>query len=201
MLIIGLTGGTGSGKGRVCQLFSKLGINSIDTDKVAREVCNIGKPCLDELVNVFGSQILNNDKSLNRKKLASIVFSDKEKLQILNSITHRYILGEARIWLNEQKQTEQIAAIVDAPLLFESGFDKECDVIISVIADKSLRTQRLIERDNITTEEITKRINNQHDDKFYTDNADYVIVNNGSLSDLEISVKQVYDKLFKKDTK
>lgn len=199
MKVIGLTGGTGSGKGLVCQCFQKHNINSIDTDKVAREVCDVGKPCLLELVSVFGETILNQDSSLNRKALASIVFSDKDKLSKLNSITHRYILDTARLWLKEQQRQNKPAAIVDAPLLFESGFDKECDVIISVVSDKKERIARLLERDGITKEQIQKRFDNQHDDEFYKKNSHYVITNNGTKDELQAEVDALFSLLFKED--
>lgn len=198
MKIIGLTGGTGAGKGCVCKKFLQYNISSLDTDKVSRQVCAKGTPCLNELLSFFGKDILNEDGTLNRKTLGSIVFSDKEKLQVLNSITHRYILSAARDWLKKQEAEGKIAAIIDAPLLYESGFDKECDVIVAVISDRALRTQRITTRDNISTDDANKRLNNQGDDGFYTKSADYVITNNGTLDDLDPQIENIYNDLFKK---
>lgn len=199
MIVIGLTGGTGSGKGCVCQKFLKYNISSIDTDKVSRDVCAKGMPCLNELEKIFGSQILNPDNSLNRKKLASIVFSDKEKLNILNLISHKFILNDVRKWLENEKHNGKKAAIVDAPLLYESGFDKECDIIIAVISDIEIRKQRILKRDNLSTEEIKQRLKNQGNDEFYTKKADYVIVNNGSLDNLETQIDTIFTKIFGKE--
>ena len=196
MIVIGLTGGMGSGKSSVSRLFLKYGINSIDTDLVSRNVCKPGMPCLVELTNVFGDRILNTDCSLNRKKLASIVFSDKEKLKLLNSVTHKYILTSVRQWLDCEKQSGRAAAIVDAPLLYESGFDKECDIVISVISDKTTRIKRVMDRDNSSFEDAKKRFDNQLTDNFYTKNANYVITNNGSLHDLEIQIDRIYTSIF-----
>ena len=198
MLVIGITGGTGSGKGFVCRLFEKLGINSIDTDQTSRQVCGAGMPCLIELAQTFGNDILNPDGSLNRKKLASIAFSDKQKHLILNKITHFHILNEVRNQLNIERENGKAAAIVDAPLLYESGFDKECDVIIAVTADESIRIKRIIERDNISIDEIKQRLSKQGDDSFYTQKANYVITNNGSADDLQKQVEAVYNSIFKK---
>ncbi len=198
MLVIGITGGTGSGKGFVCRLFEKLGINSIDTDQTSRQVCGAGMPCLIELAQTFGNDILNPDGSLNRKKLASIAFSDKQKHLILNKITHFHILNEVRNRLNIERENGKAAAIVDAPLLYESGFDKECDVIIAVTADESIRIKRIIERDNISIDEIKQRLSKQGDDSFYTQKANYVITNNGSADDLQKQVEAVYNSIFKK---
>ncbi len=196
MIVIGLTGNSGSGKSCVCQNFLKYNINSIDTDKTAREVCNKGKPCLNELVNFFGNTILNPDGTLNRKALAAIAFSDKQKHYALNSITHKYILSEVRLWLDTQKHEKRIAAIVDAPLLFESGFAKECDVIIAVTAKKDIRINRILERDDITVDAAELRLSKQGDDTFYTHKANYVIENNGSLEDLYTQTDKIYKKLF-----
>lgn len=196
MKTIGLTGGSGAGKGCVCHSFLKLDINSIDTDKVYRELCLPGSPCLIELIGVFGNGILNEDGTLDRKELASIVFSDKEKLEVLNLITHRYILNSVREWLEIQRSEGRLAAIVDAPLLYESGFDKECDIVIAVVSDKATRIKRIIARDSISEQAAEKRLSNQGDDSFYTQNADFVIINNGSKDELDAQTKEIYTKLF-----
>ncbi|MBR5323185.1 MAG: dephospho-CoA kinase [Clostridia bacterium] len=196
MVIIGLTGGSGVGKGCVCREFLKYNINSIDTDQTARQVCDKGKPCLNELVTYFGNVILNDDGTLNRKQLASIAFADKDKHAFLNKTTHYYILNEARAWLNTQRAEGHIAAIVDAPLLFESSFDKECDVIISVTAPREKRIERLLIRDNIPLEAIELRLSKQWNDEFYTEKSNFVIQNNGSLEEVAEQVKKIYNQLF-----
>ncbi len=197
MIVIGLTGGSGVGKGCVCQEFLKYNINSIDTDQTARQVCDKGKPCLNDLVSNFGEIILNEDGTLNRKQLASIAFADKDKHAILNKITHYYILNEVRAWLDTQRAQEHIAAIVDAPLLFESSFDKECDVIIAVTAPREKRIERLLVRDNIPLEAIELRLSKQWNDDFYTQKANFVIRNEGSIDDISKQVKTIYNQLFK----
>ena len=199
MTVIGLTGGTGAGKGCVCSIFSKYGIDSIDTDKTSREVCCAGSPCLKELVSNFGNDILNPDRSLNRKKLAKIAFASESNHKTLNSITHKYILEQVRLWLDGQKKQNKLAAIVDAPLLFESGFDKECDVIISVQAPASVRVDRIIKRDGITLDEANARLNKQQRDSFYTDRSDYVITNSGELDGLEAQIKSICFSIFGKE--
>lgn len=196
MLIIGLTGGSGSGKGRVCDSFLRYGINSIDTDKTSRSVCEKDKPCLKKLTEVFGNTILKPDGSLDRPALAAIAFSDKAKHLMLNEITHFYILNEVRRWLNKEKTQGKIAAIVDAPLLFESGFNKECHKIITVTAPREERIKRLLLRDGITREAIELRLSKQHNDTFYTEKSDFVIDNTGSLEDINKQIDSIYDKLF-----
>lgn len=196
MVVIGLTGGSGVGKGCVCREFLKYNINSIDTDQTARQVCGVDNPCLNELVSTFGNIILNEDGTLNRKQLASIAFADKDRHETLNKITHYYILNEVRTWLNTQRTAGHIAAIVDAPLLFESGFDKECDIIIAVTAPREKRLERLLLRDNIPLEAIELRLSKQWNDEFYTKKSNFVIRNNDSLEDIAEQVKQIYNQLF-----
>ncbi len=195
MIVIGITGGTGSGKGFVCERFTKYNINSLDTDIVSRSVCYAGSDCLDELVSYFGSQILNEDGTLNRKLLANIAFTDKEKHSALNSITHKYILKEICNWINTQKKAGAKYAIVDAPMLFESGTDKLCDVIISVIASEEIRIQRVLKRDNIHIDEVKNRIKRQHDDEFYIKNSDYTITNDGDTVSLDKQIDIIYNSI------
>jgi len=201
LLVIGLTGGTGSGKGCVGRIFSSYGIDAIDTDDVSRNVCRKGSRCLAELSEYFGSIILNSDGTLNRKLLASIAFSDKEKHSMLNMITHKYILGEVREWLSIQKAAGKAAAIVDAPLLFESGFDKECDIIISVTAPAEIRIERIMNRDGIDIEAAKLRLSKQGNDTFYTSRSDYVIINAGDLDQLRSRTEEIVKVLLKGDIK
>ena len=195
MLVRGLTGGTGSGKGTVCQKFLKYNINSIDTDQTSRQVCAAGTPCLNELVDTFGSCILNPDQTLNRQELAKIAFSDKDKHLKLNSITHKYILAEVRKQIEAEEKKGAKAIIVDAPLLYESGFDKECDFIIAVTASAESRIKRIIKRDNITVEMANIRLSKQGNDKFYTSKADYIITNDGNPEDLDIQIDKIYSMI------
>ncbi len=195
MITIGLTGGSGSGKGCVCQIFSSYGIDSIDTDIVSRNVCSKGSECLNELCLYFGNSILFDDGNLNRKYLASIAFSDSDKLSALNRITHKHILSNVRKWLQLQESEKKIAAIVDAPVLFESGFDSECDIVISVIADKETRIKRITDRDKISYKDAELRLSRQKNDEFYIRHSDYVIKNNGTLEDMANQVKSIYNSI------
>ena len=195
--VIGLCGGSGSGKGVVGSLFSAHGYIAIDTDKVYREITDNKSHCLDALVCEFGGTILTKNASLDRRKLAGIVFSDKEKLKKLNAITHKYILDEVRNIINTAKCEGYSGALVDAPLLYESGFYKECDVVIAVIADKQVRISRIIERDSISREEAERRINSQLSDEILCTRVDYVIENNGALEEIKECVSNIVFKLQK----
>ncbi|MBO7149152.1 MAG: dephospho-CoA kinase, partial [Clostridia bacterium] len=135
MIRIGLTGPSGAGKGALSEIFEKYGIPCLDTDKVSRLVCAPGEPCTQRLAKEFGSDLVDANGVLNRKSLAERVFSEPgrdEKLKRLNCITHEHILAYADKWLCEKENAGFAAAAIDAPVLFESGYDKKCDYIIGV---------------------------------------------------------------------
>ncbi len=185
MKVIGLTGGSGAGKGYVCALFALYGIPSLDTDRVSRQVTEPGQPCLNELTEAFGNGILRRDGSLDRQGLGKIVFADSEKLATLNAITHRYILAECRRWLEERREEGCFAAIIDAPVLYESGFDEECDLVIAVLAPAEVRISRIVARDGITEGQAKTRIEAQKDDAFFYTYADHIIINDGERDTAE----------------
>ncbi len=194
--VIGLCGGSGSGKGAVSELFLRYGIPSIDTDEVYHELTAYMSQCLLELVSHFGSDIIENG-ALNRAALAKLVFSDgvKTRLDELNAITHKHILAKTREVLAKYRADGVAAAIVDAPLLFESGFNEECDIIISVIADIDTRISRIIERDGITREAALRRIASQKNDNWLKERSDFVIYNDNGITDLEVRVAEIAKKI------
>ena len=195
MKVIGLCGGSGSGKGTVSGLLLEYGIPSIDTDRVYREMTESDSPCMAALVDEFGSVIRQNDGGLDRVKLASVVFCNPERLKTLNHITHRFILDETRRRLAEYHAQGYDCAFVDAPALFESGFDKECDAVVCVIADTDVRVERIIKRDGISRDAALKRIGSQISNEELIRRSDYVIYNNGDLSDLRVRVSELKQKL------
>ena len=190
MIIIGLTGPSGSGKGWVSKLLCKYGIPSIDTDEVYHELLVPPSPCLGDLVNAFGKDILTDGK-LNRSVLASIVFTDPQKLKLLNEITHKYILGETNLRLQKYQNNGYQAAIVDAPALFESGYDKKCDFVIAVTAPRELRLKRILKRDSITPNEASRRIDAQPNDEFYVSQSKYAVCNNDNDVELAQSLRAI----------
>lgn len=202
MLTIGLCGGSGSGKGYVSGLFLNYGIPSIDTDAIYRDITSHPTECMRELAACFGESIINSDGSLNRKELSNIVFfgdGRDERKKILESITHRYILDEVRKILKEyaSSQNRPSAVLVDAPLLFESGFDKECNAIIAVICDKETRIKRIISRDGITREMALARINSQISDEKLKSLADFLIINNEN-SDLTGQIEAISNNILRR---
>lgn len=182
MLIIGLTGPSGAGKGTFAGF---LPFPRLDTDKTAREVVKKGMPCLDELCAAFGSEILLPDGELDRKALGALAFSDKERLATLNRITHRYISEKVKQWLEKCKKEGASAAIIDAPQLFESGEDALCDITVAVLSDSKTRLSRILLRDGVPEEYARARMASQKPDEFFREHCTYVIENNGTEKELQ----------------
>ena len=192
MTIIGLTGVSGSGKGYISQIFSTFGVPSIDSDAVVHKLYSSGGPCVDELKSAFGEDITDVNGSIDRKKLGNIVFNDSLQLEKLNGIVHKYVIAEINETIESYAGMGYNAVIIDAPQLFEAGVDRNCDHIVSVIADKDIRTKRIVERDGISEESAALRINSQHDDCFFISRSDFVIYNSGE--DLVPQVKYILEK-------
>lgn len=190
--IIGLTGGIACGKSVVSDIFEKQGIPIIDTDIISRKVMKEGEDCYKELVASFPDAVENG--TLSRFLLKNIVFNDKQKLAILNSITHKYIKEET---IKEIEKQNSVAVIV-VPLMFESGFDKLCDCIVCVSANKNERINRIISRDNISEELAENIIKSQLSDQERRAKSDYVIENNSSIEDLINQVNQVLKIILEK---
>ena len=193
MIIIGITGPSGSGKGAVSEILSKFGIRVIDADAVYHRIIVPPSPCLDELVLHFGSDILNADGELDRGALAKLVFGEenKERLLLLNEITHKYVVGKIRETLSKfSLEGEQVCAI-DAPLLVEAGVSGDCDFTIAVLAEPRLRAHRISARDRISIVSAIARIQSQKPDSFYIENTDVTLYNNGELSSLSQEVTRV----------
>ncbi len=202
MKVIGLTGASGAGKGELGKIMSeKYGAVYVDTDLIARKVVKKGSPCLAELKNAFGSEIIAKCGRLNRKKLADIAFSDEKKHKELNKITHFYINSEVKKIIEKAKKRDEKYCVIDAPLLFESGENKLCDVTLGVIADRKTRTERIVKRDKISETSAEKRINAGRDDAFFVKNCDYVFENNGTdYSEMQKNAQIFLDKMFSEIT-
>ena len=195
--VIGLTGQSGSGKGAVCELFKKCGIPSVDTDAVYHELLENCFEMRQEIVDRFGDDIVENSK-INRKILAKKVFAsdDRTHLECLNKITHRYILKKTKELLLQYEIDGFKCAIIDAPQLFESGFDAECDVTLAVISELEKQIQRIMLRDDLTEKQALERLSNQHTTDYFRKKCTYCIENNGTLEELENTVER-YAKIFK----
>ena len=191
MKVLGMCGGSGAGKGYVCQCFAAHGIPSIDTDAVYHSLTDRSSPCTAELKAYFGSSVLHGDGSLNRTALAAIVFAPDggEKLKKLNEITHKYIKTETEKEIERHRQAGAPAVIVDAPALFESGFDRMCDRVIGVFAPREKRIERILRRDGITRERAEARLAKQIPDAELQARCHYCIFNGGE--DVERQVEAI----------
>lgn len=173
--ILGITGGSGAGKTTVCDYLRKKGIEIVDGDKVSRLIMEPGQPCLLETVEAFGKDILDENGCLMRRKLGQIVFSDPEKLEILNKITHKYITEY--FFDRVEKSGSQIVGF-DGAVLFESGLNKSCDAVLGVVADEDIRIARIMKRDDISEENARNRIKSQKNNQFYIEKCDHLVYNN-----------------------
>lgn len=195
MKVIGMCGGSGSGKGTACVFFAELGIKIIDTDDVYHSLTSRDSDCLREIAVAFGSSVIY-DNALDRRALANIVFSSSDKLDLLNKISHKHILNEVRKQIEAYRQDGAIGVIVDAPVLFESGFHSECDATLAICADTNVRLERIVLRDNISKESALARIQAQKSDAWLKSNCDYYIENNTTTDDLKASVNNIANKIF-----
>lgn len=195
MLVIGLTGPSGAGKGEVSQIFASYGLPIINADHVYHTLLSPPSSCLKELTQHFGSKILTPSGELNRKQLSSLVFSDPNALQALNSIAHRYVMEEIHRQLEHLRRLGTRAAVLDAPQLFEAGADRDCGAVVSVLAQKRMRLERIMERDGIDAESAIRRINAQKSDDYFRTHSNYVIENNGSVEHLRPTVQKILVEL------
>jgi len=173
MLRIGLTGGIGSGKSTVCRVFETLGIPVYYADDAAKKLMNTNDELKKSIITHFGKESYNNE-GLNRKYLASIVFNNKEKLDLLNSLTHPITIIDAQNWIKKQHSPY---IIKEAALLFESGAAENLNYIIGVFAPENLRIKRVVERDHLTVDEVMKRINRQIEEDIKMKLCDFIISN------------------------
>lgn len=173
--IVGLTGNIGSGKSTICRVFSILNIPIFSADLEAKKILHEAE-VTDLLKSKFGQIILAEDEKIDNKKLASIVFSDKKRLEELNQIIHPRVHFNFKNWLT--KQTNSPYVIMEAAILFESGFNHYVDYSINVHADIELRLKRVVRRDGANRKDVLARINNQISDEEKIQLADTTIYNN-----------------------
>ena len=197
MKILGLTGGSGTGKSAACTAFARLGCGVIDADATYRTLCDTCDPMLKEIQNVFGD-VFSTDRKLDRKKLGTIVFADAQKLQQLNAITHPYIRQAARDAFAAYSKRGCLLCIYDAPVLFEGQMETLCDKTCAVLAARNTRIARIVARDAITEEYAALRIDAQKDDAFYRERCDYVVQNDADLDTLYTQVRKIYEDMVRK---
>ena len=190
MILVGLTGGIGSGKSTVINYFKELGITCYRADDEAKKLMNSDKGLIKKIKNSFGDSIYINSK-LDRKKLSAIVFTDKQKLELLNSIVHPYV---NRHFDNYCKGLEDIYIIKEVAIIFETGTQNKFDKIILVRAPKEDRVKRIINRDKCNRQDAINRINNQIADDDKIDQCDFII-DNINLEEIPNKVLKIHNSI------
>lgn len=204
-MIVGLTGGIGTGKSTVSKILKNKGFTVIDLDMISRDVTKYPE-IKKKLVETFGDVIIEDkiqnkfnlsnidyeNIEISRKKLGNIVFKNRQKLENLNSILHPAILEEMKRQINIAKKDNEIV-VVEIQLLFEVKWEKEFDVIVLVYADRETQIKRILQRDDRTKEEAINIINSQMDLEEKRKKSDYVINNSGDFENLEKQVEKIFE--------
>lgn len=191
-MIIGLTGSSGSGKSTVAEMFRQSGCHIVDCDKISREIDRLPE-YKAEIMNLFGNEVFDKDGNIARRKLSKIAFSDKENLIAISKISHPLIKKQVYSEIEEYKKSMNV--VIDAPLLFESGLDRDCDITVGVIAENGTRISRIIERDHVDELNASRRALSQKNNDFYKENCILIIENNGTRNELEKEFIRIAGKI------
>lgn len=190
--VIGLTGQSGAGKTSVSEIFRSLGFSVINCDAVSRRVADFPE-FLAEIKEVFPDCV--DESGLLRQKLGAIVFNDAEKLRRYGGIIFPYITAEIFRLIRELRDLGEKIVILDAPTLFESGLADICSAVISVVAPFDLKLKRILERDGVPVEFAKSRLSSQFSEDFFAARSDYLIKNDGDISDLKAAAADISRKL------
>ncbi len=192
MKIVGLTGGIGSGKSTVLNFFKEFGADFFIADDEAKILLTSNDALIDQIKQQFGSQAYINNK-LNRKFISSIVFSDKEKLESLNNLVHPAVKKRFDTFVENSKSN---LIIYESAILFESGSDEFCDIVITVVSNLEDRINRILKEGYLTRDEILNRVENQTSDDFKVMKSDFVIENN-QLANTKKQIENIYKTITK----
>ena len=193
--VIGLTGGIGSGKSTVSRYLSELGAAIIDADKLGHEVYLPNTESWRDLVKTFGKEILTPADKIDRKKLATIVFNNPEKLQQLNAIVHPRMFEIAKQRIEDNRRQGTKVVILDAPILFEANWTPLVEAVWVVVANEANVVKRAVARSGLTEEQVRLRIRSQMSNKDRIQRAQVVIHNDGTAEDLRNKVNELWHRL------
>ena len=192
-MVIGVTGNSGSGKSEISKILSnKINAKIIDADKVVKELYTPGQEYYNKILELFGNKVLEKNNKLNRNKIAEIIYNNEIEREKLNNLTYKYVVDEIKKRIKKEKN---INIIIDAPLLFESKLDEICDITVAVLAEKSLKINRICTRDNIEQKIAISRLAIQKEDSYYQKKADYIVTNNGKKD--EINLEEICTRIGK----
>ena len=192
-MLIGLTGMSGAGKSTVAAWFEKRGFRLIDCDALVHALYE-DRQYTVLVEQAFGKNYIRNG-SVDRKKLGTLVFSEPSALKKLNETVSPFIMNAVTTRIQAAKQ-EDIATVLDAPLLFEYGLEKFCDVVVGVITDVETAVKRLSSRDGRSETEIRSRLASQHDDTFFREHCDHILENKGDLPTLARNFEDMMEKIY-----
>lgn len=192
MLKIGVTGGIGSGKSTVCTIFRNLGVPVFDSDQTSRDLVNENPTIKSTLRKTFGPDMFFQDGSLDRKRLARLVFNNPPELEKLNAIIHPVVFRKFEEFCEKNKKSKYL--IKEAAILFETSTHKNLDKIINVYAPKELRIERVLKRENTSREQIEKIMRFQYSDEVKNKLSDYIIVNE-NIDELLPQVMEIHEFL------
>jgi dephospho-CoA kinase len=195
MKVLGITGGIGSGKTLVLNILKEnYNAEIIEADRLGHELMEPGRAVYNNVVSYFGRDILGKDDTIDRKKLGDIVFHDKDKLALLNSISHPLVKEEIVRRIEEQKDAGKKLFVIEAALLIQDGYKSICDKMCYVYADLDVRISRLCEYRGFTQERAQAVIDSQESEAFYLEACDYKIDNSGSLENTKKDLKHILDE-------
>ena len=195
MVVIGLTGGIGSGKSAVATRMRDAGVAVIDADRVAREVVQPGSPALLEIGRTFGEHLIGEDGELRRKELGAIVFSDPAKLSLLNGITHPAIVSRTQEKMTALMERGHRWVVYEAALILENQISPGLHELVAVLCDPATQLQRVIARDDLSEEGAAARIAAQTTNERRREEADHVLQNDGDLRALHDQVDALIERL------
>lgn len=197
--IVVITGSIGSGKSTVTKILQENNFTVIDADEISRKIYLKGKKAYFEIIEKFGERILNSFGEIDRKKLGYIVFSNENKRKLLNKITHKYIFSDMKCQIDMLKNKEE-TLFLDIPIYFEVQDTLEYigivpDMVCLVYSPKNIQVERIQKRDGLSISEVENRLKSQLDNYEVLKKADYIIANDGTMSDLYIKVERFLNRL------
>jgi dephospho-CoA kinase len=192
---IGLTGGIASGKSTVASRLRELGVEVIDADQLAREVVTVGSDCLTAICERFGAAMILSDGTLDRTRLAELVFSDPEALAALNRITHPAILRRADEAISKAREAGLSYVVYEAALILEAGLAPQLNALVVVLCNPESQCQRVMSRDGLSRRAAEERLSAQTDNAARRDVADWIIDNQGTLVDLVLATDRLFNTL------
>lgn len=190
MKIFGVTGGSGSGKSTVIEVWRGLGARVLNCDEIYHELLRDSKRLIWEIEDAFPGVM--SKEGLDRRKLGEIVFSDRAKLERLNGVTHKYVVERVRSELAKARGEDADVIVIEALYLLETDLSAMCDIVVGVVAPVWKRVRRIMERDALDDEHAWARLRAQMDDEYFLQNCDIVIENSGGLEQLRKRARDVY---------